>query len=73
MKKIFALALIAALVVPTAASAFEVVVPYVLDGGRVFSDAAENSFQGGAAFITLVVDQHRAIRADRSEWQHVPD
>ena len=54
MKKIFALALIAALVIPTAASAFEVVIPYVLDGGRVFSLPAENTFQGGAAFITLV-------------------
>ena len=55
MKKFLVLVAVAMLFVPATASAFEVVIPYFLDGGRlVGSNPEPDTVKGGAAFITMV-------------------
>ena len=57
MKKLVTLVAMAMLFVPATASAFEVVIPYFLDGGKVLSGpdvTAEAGWAGGASFVTVV-------------------
>ena len=55
MKKLVTLVAMAMLFVPVTASAFEVVIPYFLDGGRLTGSSPEpDTVKGGAAFITMV-------------------
>ena len=53
MKKLVTLVAMAMLFVPVTASAFEVVIPYFLDGGRIIATEG-TTIKGGAAFITMV-------------------
>jgi len=54
MKKVIALAAMAVLLVPMGASAYEIVVPFFNDGGRVWGDTADTGASGNCTWIYLV-------------------